>query len=326
MSRVQTAALCVALAAVPVGWQLNERHAAGEEAKRTRTRLLAVQNEGGTAQAELERLRASAGKLEQSIAQQNEAGARAAEAAQAFEAWKKKTRSQLTAADYRWADDSPFVRIPKAVLSQLSELTYNNPFSPPGVIKPYARELMGLTPAERQTVEDRLQRQVTDLQQGKEATLYEQHQPASMVFYFGWQLGEEADQRTTQILADVRSILGEERWPLIPARCKGDNYYQLNLTPSPEPRLTISVGADDKGAPNWKWTGDAGALATKGGYSVGIVGYQNGALSMFLPEGDPNRTPGAEDFGGNLSPDWRQRVVAWLQEQAAARLSKKEKP
>ena len=81
LSRVQTAAVCVALAAVPVGWQLSERHAAGEAVKRMQTQLLASQTEGATVQTEIERLRASSGKLEPSVAQANEAAARAAASA-----------------------------------------------------------------------------------------------------------------------------------------------------------------------------------------------------------------------------------------------------
>jgi hypothetical protein len=48
---------------------------------------------------------------------------------------------------------------------------------------------------------------------------------------------------------------------------------------------------------------------------------------MFLPEGDPNRPDGAQHtlFGGDyLSKPLRQRALAWLQEQATARLGKKE--
>ena len=48
---------------------------------------------------------------------------------------------------------------------------------------------------------------------------------------------------------------------------------------------------------------------------------------MFLPEGDPNRVAGAEGFLTN-NP-WGQalaeRAFPWLQEQAIARLGKKEK-
>jgi len=71
LSKGQTAAVCVALAAVPVGSQLNERHVAGEEVKRMQNQLLAAQNQGATVQSGIERLRAVSGGLEQSVAQAN---------------------------------------------------------------------------------------------------------------------------------------------------------------------------------------------------------------------------------------------------------------
>ena len=64
-------------------------------------------------------------------------------------------------------------------------------------------------------------------------------------------------------------------------------------------------------------------------YSVNVVGYMNGtaALSAFLPDGDPNQTKAGRKFGRSSAPEpLRQRVSAWFQEQAAARLGRKEKP
>ena len=66
------------------------------------------------------------------MAQANEAAARAAESAQAFEAWKKRIRGLLTAADYHWPDDSPFVRIPKSALPELSKLSDARAIFPAG--------------------------------------------------------------------------------------------------------------------------------------------------------------------------------------------------
>ena len=176
LSRVQTTAVCVALAAVPVGWQLNERHPAAGQLKASQTQLHAAQSETAAAQAELERMRATFGRLQQTATRQKEDADRAAESARAFEVWKQNTRSQLMAADYRWDDDSAFVRIPKAVLPGLSELVDNAPFSPPGVVKPYACELLCLTPAEHRTLEDTLQR-VAVLQAGEKAEVYERDNP-----------------------------------------------------------------------------------------------------------------------------------------------------
>src|SRR5208337_348902 len=139
----------------------------------------AAQTERATVQTETERMRAVSGKLEQSVAQANEAAARAAESARAFEAWKKRIRGLLTAADYRWPDDSPFVRIPKSALAELSELSDAQPFRSPGVVLPYAHELMGMTPAERQSVEESLHRHFADMEGKIEAGIYETNKPLS---------------------------------------------------------------------------------------------------------------------------------------------------
>ncbi|MGA2544609.1 MAG: sigma-70 family RNA polymerase sigma factor [Verrucomicrobiota bacterium] len=325
LSRVQTAAVCVVLAAAPVGWQLNERHAAGEEAKRIQTQLLAAQNERETAQTEIERLRAISGRLEQSVTQKNEAAARAAESAQAFAAWKKRVRGRLTAADYRWSDDSPFVRIPKSVLPELSKLSGPEPFSPPGVVAPYARELMGMTPAECQAVEELLHRHFADREGKIEAGIYETNKPlsggvvASRVFLYSVPDDhDEAKQLADQILAEMRGLLGEERWPLVQARLpqSGGPVYSSNfgriLEGNSSQELKVEVNTNDKGMLN--------VSANWGG---AVAGYYNGALSQFLPEGDPNRTEGSDGFGRfGVAEALRRRALAWLQEQAIARLGK----
>jgi len=348
LSRVQTAALCVALAAGPVAWQLNERSAPAEEARRIRAQLLAAQNEAAAARSELERMQARFGKLEQTVVQANEAAARAAESAQAYDEWKKKTRAQLMAADYRWSDDSAFVRIPKSVLPELNQLAERRPFSPPGVVNPYERELLGLTPAQRQALEDTL-RPVAEVQYGEKVEVYERDNPlsgrmfASRVFFNkpSGQVGEEADQRFTQMLTEIRGILGEERWPALPARFRSINCDVWNpaLIPAPTANIEARVENDEKGIPkaSWNYTGDmpgsGSANVAKSGsgpvFSVNVVGYMNrtAALSAFLPDSDPNQTKDAANLGEVPAPEpLRQRALAWLQAQAAARLGKKEKP
>ena len=354
LSRVQTAAVCVALTAVPVGWQLNERHVAGEGAKRVQTQLLATQNEGATVQAEIERLRANAANLEQSLAQANEAVARAAAAAQAFTDWKQKIRAGLMAADYRWSDESPFVRIPKVILPELSGLIQAPAFSPPGVVNSYERELLGLTPAERQAIETTLQR-VAELQRGEKADVYEMEKTASprviasKVFASEppGKVGPEAEQRFAQMLADLRGILGEERWPVVPSRLRTVNCDELNrmLMPEQTHQLSVSVENNENGIPQAKWTFTGEIIsapkipdATSGKaltgkvsavYAVNTVGYMNGsaALSSFLPGGEASQTTNVARRVGSTAPEaLRQRATAWFQEQAVARLNGNEKP
>jgi RNA polymerase sigma factor (sigma-70 family) len=323
LSRVQTAGLCVALASAPVGWQLNERRAANEAAKRFRVQLLGAQNELATVQTEIERLRAVSGRLEQSVAQKNEAAARAAESAQAFAAWKKRMRGLLTAADYRWSDDSPFVRIPKSVLPELSKSSVGW-FGPPGVVMPWGRELLGLSSPEEQSLEEALQRDIADMEGRLGAGIYETNEPsrftkaalAGQVFVVPV-LGDEAKQLTDPMLAELHGIFGEERWPLVQTRLeknKGFEHGGMDCLDWNGRSLAVWVEADHKGT-------------LKMGYIVsgGIATYGSGALAMFLPEGDPNREDGFQNtiFGGHFfSKPLRERALAWLQEQAIARLGK----
>ncbi|MCX6927823.1 MAG: sigma-70 family RNA polymerase sigma factor [Verrucomicrobia bacterium] len=344
LSRVQTAVVCVALAAVPVGWQLNERHAAAGQLKRSQTQLLTAQSERSAAQEELERMQATFGKLQQTAAQQKEAADRAAESARAFDVWKQKTRSQLLAADYRWDDDSAFVRIPKALLPDLSDLVDNSPFSPPGVVKPYACELLCLTRAEHRTLEGTLQR-VAVLQAGEKAEVYELDNPvsggvlASRKFAdraLRGMAGAEAEQHLAQLVTEMRGIIGDERWRVMPSRFRNVNVDLFNSALMPDPAATIEarVEVDTQGRPKASWlcTGEAPPEAPHppaGVYSVNVVGYGNGSapLSAFLPDADPDQRKQAADLGGIVTPEpIRRRVSEWFQEQAVLRLGRKEKP
>jgi RNA polymerase sigma factor (sigma-70 family) len=342
LSKVQTAAACMALATVAVGWQLNERQLAGEEAKRMQAQLIATQSEGATVQAEIEQVRTLSGKLEQSVTQRNEAAARAAESAQAFAAWKQTIRGPLTAADYRWSDGSAFVRIPKAILPQLSEQSEAQPFAPPGIVNPYARELMGLTATERQSVEESLQRQVVDLgpklMETLAAWIQETNRPlqrgevASKRFSLPALPDDEVKPLVEPMLAELHRILGEERWPLTQAslyRPGLDTLRNIANLKNAGQELKIHVASNGK----WHMQSDqpSGGGGSKGNggqvYSVNIVGNQSGALSMFLPEADPNQTKGsAAGFAAGFSEPLRQRVLAWLQQEATARAGRREKP
>jgi hypothetical protein len=76
------------------------------------------------------------------------------------------------------------------------------------------------------------------------------------------------------------------------------------------------VRTDEKGTPTYTGTCSFGTL----------VGFLNGVLSDFLPEGDPRRTNPPGEFAAGMSNGLRQRAAAWLEEQATARVGTKEKP
>lgn len=49
LSKLQTAAVCVALAAVPLGWQWKERRQADDQVRRMRAQLLTAQTDSTNA-------------------------------------------------------------------------------------------------------------------------------------------------------------------------------------------------------------------------------------------------------------------------------------
>ena len=251
LSKVQTAALCAVLAVLPIGWDLKERHGAAEETKRIQAQLLAVQSEDTAAQQELGRMQATFGSLQQTATQQQEQAARAAESARAFDVWKQKTRSQLMAADYWWDDDSAFVRIPKAYLPELAD---GSSLSPPGVFRPYACELLCLTPAEHRMLEDTLQRAGV-LQAGGKAEVYELDNPVSDAVLASRTFsdrplqgieGVEAEQHLAQLITEMHGILGDERWLVMPSRFREVNVGVFNnlLVPGTPSSLSARVEVD----------------------------------------------------------------------------------
>jgi hypothetical protein len=134
------------------------------------------------------------------------------------------------------------------------------------------------------------------------------------------EVGDEAKLRTDQTLAEIRDVLGEERWRLVQARlekvtCK--TCFDLNRTLNQLPEeLRIRLETDDRGIPTvfYEVCEPDGEVTTR----------ENLALSMFLPDGDPNRTQDAVEVGfGIRSNALSQRVLAWLREQAVVRLGKK---
>src|SRR5262249_47204456 len=141
---------------------------------------------------------------------------------------------------------------------------------------------------------------------------------ATIVFDMPALLADEAKQRADEMLTDVRVALGEERWPIVQVRLNkpGGIIRSQDLSSilsQSKQYLSLWVGTDNQGALVMGYEVQ-GAIATMG----------HRPLSMFLPEDDPNRTEGADDFGrGFLSNALRERALKWLQEQAITRLEGK---
>ncbi len=331
LSKVQTAAVCVAIAAGPVAWQISEQREAQAALAQAKTQLTATQNEFSMIQTEIQRLNESTTQLDESLARARAAAARNATTAQKFEAWKQRTRARLLAADYQWPENSPFVRIPKTILPQL---VVHQPITFPGVIKPEARELLGLTPTEREQAETALQRHFAAMDTLMESNRYETNRSRLKNVGLGiakdalasqiWglpALGDEVKQHAEELQAALKSVLGEERWPLVEEQLKSSGTDTL--------RRTLNLDAGETGQELAVWVAErAGQLVA--GYSWGernSTFSQSGlALSLFLPGAEfPIPGASAEDYLGvrQLAPALTRPAWAWLQQQAETRLGQK---
>ena len=151
LTTVQGAVLSLAIVAAPAGWQWRQQRTAQHQAVAAQATLDAGRADQEALTAELERLRAELARLALA-AQEAEAGQRQQqEAVRKLDALKAKVFGLLTATNYRWPDDSPFVRIPKSAIKQIGP---HRGIHARGTLDNWAAELLAMTPEERQQTEE----------------------------------------------------------------------------------------------------------------------------------------------------------------------------
>ncbi len=170
LTKLQTAAVCVVIAAGPVAWQISEQREAQAAVAQVKTQLAAAQHEFSVVQIERQQLLEAADAADAKLTEARDAVMRSADTAKKFAAWKERTRARLLATDYSWPEDLPFVRVPKKFLPQLQ---VRQPVRLPGIIKQEERELLGLTPAEREQIETTFQHHIAAMEGLMESGRYE---------------------------------------------------------------------------------------------------------------------------------------------------------
>jgi hypothetical protein len=330
LTKVQTAAVCLAVAAVPLVWQWHRQGEARNALAVAKSKHAVTQDELAFRQSELLRLTESATKLDDSLANARLAAARRAETEQKFTAWKAQTRARLLAADYQWPEDLPFIRIPKAIVPQLN---VERPVTPPGSLSQAARELLGLTPTERQVAEEAFHNHFATMDSLMEAGRYETNQGsfasvsrealASQVWGFS-ALGDVVKQSTEELQSALRADLGEERWPMVARQFESSGTDTL--------RSILNLDAGEKGQELAVWIQERdGKLVA--GYSWGgpnaAFSSSGLALSLFLPNAQlPPGAGSVEDYLATrqIAATLTQPALEWIRQQAEARLGTKGNP
>jgi hypothetical protein len=308
-------------------WQWHEHRKADVELAQARTSLASAQSEFSRLQTELEQLRGRSSRLDTALADATSSLAQREDRTRQFAVWKQRMRGQLLAADYHWPDDSPFVRIPKAILPQLE---VNRPVEQPGVIKQEARELMGLTPQERETAEVALRKYFTAIDSLMASSRYETNRAtfahvsgsALTSEVFGLPaLGDNVKQYSDELLASLRADLGEERWPLMESQLASSGTDTL--------RRILDLDAGERSQELAVWIDEVNGQLVAG-YSWGdhtsSFSSSGLALKFFLPGAQFSSGSGSvEDYMDfrQLSPTLTGPALDWIRQQAEARLGKK---
>jgi RNA polymerase sigma factor (sigma-70 family) len=334
LSKAQTTALCAVLVVGPAAWQWSSLHRERENVRQTNVQLSSTQTEVDTLAAEIEHLRQSVARLENARAGSNET-AHVAGAGERFEAWKKQLRDRLLAADFQWTDDSPFVRIPKSLLR---ELTVDTPISRPGVLSPAARELLGLTPQEREDIDNALQKHVAGMDDMISSRAYETNVtkrlpvPANAVaskILFLPALGDDAKASADELQAALASALGPDRWKLLKP------YWEERGTSALQRILNLDASETEQEIAAWI-SQENGNLVVKYGTAVRYASTTSGSVSLdsFLPgaTNEPISLPNGKILDlplddrlgiANLSAPLKQQILAWVQQQAEDRVAKR---
>lgn len=311
LTKLQTTAACLALATLPVVWQATEQQKAHKLEIQLHARVNEARTELSAVRAQIDRLMERSNRLAVFAAKAAESAERKTEAAKRFAAWKERLRTILTADDYTWPDDSPLVKIPKRALRHLQ---VSHPVRPPGALSREARELLGLTPAEREHLETTLRDHFDFIDVLLDARTHETNQaarfavPSSAVAAVVWAtppMGDEIKTRGDQLLNSLEAALGNERWPLVKSLLEMNNLESLRWV------LNLDAGQEHQEVGAWIRNVN-GRHMLDYGYSIGqsSMTLSGQALDLFKPgaEADPSQ---------RLLPQaLRRRLQTWIQHQA----------
>jgi RNA polymerase sigma factor (sigma-70 family) len=317
LTKFQTAAVCVVLAVGPVLWQWNSEKNARQKVMYLQNQLKATQMDLVATLSEIDRLMKDSEGLAASSAEARNAADRLTEAQNKYVVWKNHLRTILTSEEYRWPEDSPFVRIPKSVLH---ELYYDRSINPPGTLKQETRELLGLMPQERKQIEATLQNHFATMDDLIEKQIIETNQsahfhiPVTAVASVVWvvpPLGDEVLRHGEELQTALEGILGGERWPVVKAQLDSSGSDTLRRTSN------LDAGMDGQEVAVWIQKENGKSLASFG-FSSGSATMTTGGLVLeyALPGSETGASGDAWGCSFGLPESLTQRIQGWLKLQA----------
>jgi RNA polymerase sigma factor (sigma-70 family) len=154
LSKPQTAALCLVIAAAPIAWQYTRLLHQQKNLATLQAAVESARSQHADAFALTERLRAQAERLRPALKEDDGASHKREEAARILSDLKRRTLALLTATSEQWPDDLPLVRVPKWALKNIrSDIPA---FDRTGKLAAWTREVLNLPPEQESRVESEL--------------------------------------------------------------------------------------------------------------------------------------------------------------------------
>ena len=316
LSKAQTVGVCLAVAIAPIAWQWKQARDVESQVTTLQSRLDDLRMQQAEAAAEVERLNAESIRLGGTWRTSNLAHARNQEALQRLENLKSRSRALLTAENYRWPEDLPFVRIPKSALSSIS--IAGGPATP-AKLESKVNQFLDLSPQEREATVQIFSNYFAGIDRLIESSLYETNQGLSLKappgaeskFFVLLPLGEKIRTALGQLCADLAATLGEDRWAMVkPDEFEFTRYEQIRLLGYGQNEwdktleIAVNIFTNTGGEPTASWAANNG------------TGTSPIPLRFFL---ERLRTPIIGPHNG--PPVLMDRVNRHFKAEAAARLS-----
>ena len=315
------------MAAAPVAWQWQQQNELRGQAEQAEKAFAAQSAELTSLQTEQTRLRETHAKRETDLAQAKaEAAARATAMAQLGD-WKIRLRERLLAADYQWPEDLSLVRIPKAVVPALD---ISQPIRRPGQVATEARELLGLSPPERQQAEELLQEHFSAMDKLAGESFYQTNTPShaylpkDAIVSRVWEVPKLGAASATQIAAfksGLESILAGDRWNMVSRSFESTGMGVL--------ANTLNLGAAETRTEIAGWLLESGGELKVSIYTVGDIHERGTYWSGGSPEipvrllladnvdSDPMTQYSWMVQSGNIATPVKENIVAWIRQEAA---------
>ena len=190
LTRVQTAGLCLAIAAAPLTWQWTRTHTAQQSALALKSTIDSARAARLDAEAQTALLRARSAGLQAELDSVPPAEAQRRQAASlALSELRKRLMGLLSDSRYGWPDDLPFVRVPKWALKGIRADVPTHRAR--GTLPLWMQEVLDLSPEQKSSLEASLTQFLG----------YTDSLAASRVSETNWSAGDGSFHKTVQVSA-----------------------------------------------------------------------------------------------------------------------------